>query len=1229
MVQIFRTSGGADQAPAKHKRLSHDVLDDDTVGVMVKKLERLLGDRVYVWCRVELSAWEAFGIIHANAAADGDVKRAFAEVTGAKWPADKIRHKTGRPNEIGLLRHLRNKPTVGMWRSVMFGYMRPGGYYVDHGIDPWKSLAVDRGFLAASRAFSQADNFSALLVESFQTDAMYVVAMADLERARTRLSPDRAPSDDEEWQQGVIDKYFPALPDNSIYPLSDSYTRALRALTRFGGAAAHAPPALRSMCIVGGKPLGSPDTFAPDVVNAFSNTVTTESMPIVQIYNKTLSRPTARVHARAKDDPEVMALLKTAVATSRSEWIQFVFHEPKLIAKPFVLTINAGGAFTLTFRFSSSEGVRPEAVARVFPAVNAVLQRVSPFYPEIAAAVWHPPCAIFTARASVTGPRPYVMRATQSVDVTVPHRCTFEAVAAAVTGAGHHAGLAPVAKAINTRERRVFMQYARSNAVSIVSVVRSYLFFNRERMSNAMYEDIQREFNIDHATIQQIEEMPKSQSNLAPVAILSRRSDTRYVLEIQMSNDVRYIERLHTAVQNAVGACSDKAGRRGRAPTVADRRGKNIKTEKPTVSGSTGSASVSYDGNSRLSELYELLYNSYDEAAEKEAEKEGEKPEKARDDGEKGEKQDRNKVDIGSDTLHMLQNADRKLFDYKQEGFEPYSRKCGKNKAENRQPVVITSDSALSRAAQGSTGEAVERGLRYGSAADKDNTYICPEKWCPASGVARRIEESCPDPLEPAWVFGKGRHPGFLQGEMHPEGLCMPCCFNKRPVPGSETHGRISACTAAYEAKAGRQSRSAAADAPDAQQNQDSPKLKKHVNRAARVLKRGDVGSVPEELRLGKVNDPVAYVRMGMGASTNFSDVCAYYRNGTVAALHHDLAERMRIHHFVQCGVRAYVDVAGTARPASTPEYRRMMSLDNSKGSADAQRREGVIQYAYEAARRSFKADTSNAGISYEVLYKLVNSGALPDMPPVLVVALDAAGNAFVDHVHAGRLEAAEHVHVCLAWRGSYEPLGTFANKRFEPRWSAEHPWVRRLAAALRRAVAPAKHGEEAYRVVTHAMMAVGAVVKKHGGAGKTYVPFDAPVSIDPDARHRYVADGALSGVKAASSKASSKANVIAGIIADDVKDGMLFRDAALDDTRVETLRELKVKLQALYDVQMAVARSGAEDEEGIRREAKKAVAGPGPAREAVREFVVANMLRPLPSDALPFIRLAEHETFM
>jgi hypothetical protein len=353
-----------------------------------------------------------------------------------------------------------------------------------------------------------------------------------------------------------------------------------------------------------------------------------------------------------------------------------------------------------------------------------------------------------------------------------------------------------------------------------------------------------------------------------------------------------------------------------------------------------------------------------------------------------------------------------------------------------------------------------------------------------------------------------------------------------------------------------------------------------------------------------------------------------------VPALHHELADKMRVQHFVQCGARAYMDVAGAAprpTPAPAPEYARMMGLGRGArpgrgGGRDAdgaaQRREAVIQHALLRARRSFLADTSSAGIPYGVLYRLANSGAL-DAPPVLVVALDAAGNAFVDHVHAGRLDAAEGrgVHVCLAWRGAYEPLGAFNNKRFEPLWSAEHPWIKGLTAALRRAVrAPP---DEAYRVVTHSLMAIGSVTRS-----KAYVPFDAPVPIDPDALHRYVSDGALTGVtgaKGAKHKSKDRKRDVGTIVEDDAKDGMLFGNDALEDTRARTLRDLKRRLRALHDVQMAVARRGIKDEAGIRREARRLV----PRDADAQEYAVAGLLRPVPGDALPFVDLAEHETFV
>ena len=1244
-VEVSLKPGGG----TVRRQIAHDVQSDDTVGIMAQKLEELLKSRVYVWCDVRVTPHEAFGIIHARAALDGDPAAAFrAFVGGAHRPGPAV---TGNP--AAMLRELERLDAgpsgpLRMPRSVMFGYMAPGGYYVDHGVDPYggrnaqhqshnpppnnpkgpknpgkhakknnkkkggddgvqqdggqhaprqlgggggrDSPQVDARFVDGSRAFSQADNFTGLLVESFFAEEFYVTTLRDIQRA--------APADQAEteaWRQGVVGKYFPELPDRGVYPLTPRYRELQARRGRFLGDSI-APTAVHSAYLVGGKPAGAPETLGGEIVVAFTSSAATAAMPAVRLRTGVLGRAAARVHDSASAAVrDIVTRAAAGPGGGRGEWIQFVFDngdEP-----PVTLTVYGGGTYSVGFKFGRSAQAGRAALAAFFPRLNAALAAVSPFLPPLDDRVWRPSAFLYGARQGATGPRPYLLRATQTVDLAVSHRCGFEAVAAAL------ADVAPVAKLINRKDRSIYMQFLRANSVRPASIVRAYMYFNKERLTPAVMASLMAEFRMDRATIEALQDAPASQFDTAPVAVLSRRSDTRYSLEVHLTSDLEYIDRLRVAVLSCLAECGRKNTAKKGVP--------QLKHTNDFLSGSRSSAGTV--GAGKLSELYEMLYEGYDATATEDKETRPGNGEVA----EPGER----KLDIGSDTLQMLQYADNKLFDFKRDGFESYSRKCGKNKSSNRQPVVVSGQAAQARAAKGSHGDAVKHALRYGSDAAKkeDNLYLCPEKWCPVSGVAIMMNEKCPDPDEAPWVFGKGRFPGFLQRELHPDGLCMPCCFNKQPKPGSETHGRIRACTAAVEGADGANGADGphgangprGADGADEADDAGAGKAKKHVNRASRVLKKGDVGAVPEPLGLA------GGVRLGMGAGAGFAEVCAQLRSTSASELRQRLAAELRIHHFVQCDVRRFIDVSRTAPPALTPEYRRTFGLPEKLGAEDRQR-EGVVAAALEACRAALR--DPETPMPYEVVYKLVNSGALPG-PPVLVVSVDEADNASVEHLHASRLAGHDRVAVVLKWRGAFEPLGASpqgrdkekgqqqGQARFQALWSVEHPWVRKLLRAMQKGFKPP--ADERVRVVSCTMMAVGAVAG--GGADRRYEPFAVPVAVEPGVPHRYASASWLRGVRGA-----------ATLLEDNARDEMLFSDSKAEDARVRHLRALQGKLRLLHEAQLTIAKKGLRTETDIRSEARRLVKD-GPSRE----YVVSHLLHPTPEATLPFVKLHEHEAFL
>ena len=148
-----------------------------------------------------------------------------------------------------------------------------------------------------------------------------------------------------------------------------------------------------------------------------------------------------------------------------------------------------------------------------------------------------------------------------------------------------------------------------------------------------------------------------------------------------------------------------------------------------------------------------------------------------------------------------MKKLDPVLFLTKKEGkYNAYSRLCPSNV--RRQPVIIT-DAEKEKIDREHPG-AYSHAIRYGSTPDKQNWYICPRYWCLKNNTALTAEDvaagKCGGKIIPfgatkvpkdAFIYEfshpeehfdeSGNYlphiPGFIKGDKHPDGLCLPCCF--------------------------------------------------------------------------------------------------------------------------------------------------------------------------------------------------------------------------------------------------------------------------------------------------------------------------------------------------------------------------------------------------------------------------------------------------------------------
>lgn len=303
--------------------------------------------------------------------------------------------------------------------------------------------------------------------------------------------------------------------------------------------------------------------------------------------------------------------------------------------------------------------------------------------------------------------------------------------------------------------------------------------------------------------------------------------------------------------------------------------------------------------------------------------------------------------------LEQLQQADGDLFRHKA---TEYATNCGHN--QGRQPIVVTRDELanIDRKFPGAHTGAI---VGYGSSQDKAdrNAYICPKVWCPKSRVALSSEQfeslgrRCPYPgvdeepltFETKYFDGKGRYPGFLDGNKHPRKLCMPCCFIKPGV-------RVDQCGATTSHSA-----SAAAE-PSPKSARDS----KYIRGDVVPIQPGRYGMLPPDIasafgaiRCGNredgsgqlMNQSNCYVRCGVQVSQqNFLTALAHALSSSGAApdLATHIVDAIRTNltadEFVTLSggrlCRAFMNGVDPAAVARDPEFVRWYS---GKGAGSAE----------------------------------------------------------------------------------------------------------------------------------------------------------------------------------------------------------------------------------------------------------------------------------------------------
>lgn len=1171
----------------------HGVLPDDTVATAAAKLEALLGGSVYMWCERPVDAHEALAI--AVAGSFHQTGRAFVPSSVARELKERLGVALTEARASTPLKTLAALAKIGDLRepvSMRNRYVIPGGYFANDAASPYDNDSPDRAFAAGhSRPFNTGD----ALVESFYSDSFMATTRADLEDARPKGVPAA------QWTAGVVDKYFPDVQDRDLFKFSPQAERQLRDQRRTEYAA---QPVITYLPMTGGMPVGTPP--GPDrLIAAFAALATSESRPVVRIQGGGIDRPVSRIHDSF--DEEIVRRMRSP---NKKEWLQAVFRLDKGSGN---LIVFPSGSYKLQIRFGYLEKARLRDAVPYLDLANAVLEQVSPLIRPLREAYLRPSSSLYIQKPQLLdtpsvlgGPKNGIY---QVVAVDLPARCTIEDIAAVVAARGY-----PSLKGINHHAGSFFMQWTRTNALRKSSVVKNLIYHAAAHggLGAARMEELTSELGLSKKDIADIADSKFDRHSVMTLVRAHLSSDAKLTVSVN-GNDPEYGRRIGEALSNVLRECG-----KGRS--------KGVKDWSSSVSDSPEAFAAPIASGGDLDEFYEFFDEDDGGEEDEELQNDGKSTAELAPLKQKG------------DILERLKDADPRVFAFPgQPGYVPYSMKCQKNNKTTRQPLVLT-EAELRKAESGSSSDALKNKLDY-----RGNTYVCPEKWCPVSGVARRLGEPCPDPDEPEWTMWNNNFPAFQPGVAHPEGLCMPCCFGTKVKPGGKKWNDMQNCL-----NTGSDERDDEADeeADEAEEQAGDVKRVKagHVNKADKLLDEGGFGKVPEDLYPASTPGE-APVRRGMGnkARATLANTAAFVLgHKSAAALLRKIGAGLAPEHFIQCDVREFMDDASAAADVTeaavkkwtTPAYASIMGV-KGKLKKHQVRREARVMLAHRKCCEMLARGEAPGNAS---LFRLINSGALGDAaPPLVLVELDDNGNAHAEHACERAMPKSGRIVVVFKRRSSYEPLGFKHKKTFSPDWDAAHPWVQGVFASVR-SQTPSHPG----RVASYSMMAIGCVTK----SGR-YLPFARPVFVDPAFKHVHVADAPLPGpasdaeAKAAFALtknrfyASTWKQVAEATRKDAEKDEALF-SAPEEDFRSRTVRELAEKLDAARGLALRIGDDLQEPkrrpDETARQHVKrlrlaaKAIVPEEDADPDDLDYAVERIVHPIPAGVVPSVKTHARE---
>ena len=630
-----------------------DVFADDRVSVVVSKLARFLGEPVYLWTTRKVTPHEALGMIVEDAGwnsadefIDGPaVEKSLARLLGVRAKPPK------QTDRLWVLDALRGKD-LQETLSCAFRYIKIGGYFADHGVDPFAS--IPKGFSPKNHGLVDT---SQVLIESFGSDVFRVATMSDIEQLR----PPKA--DARSWE-AVVARYRLSPSDESHDNETLRYNDLLSTPKNLSVTERTLTYAKVSGSCVFRKP--GVDTL----MSAFADLETSKERPMARIGNHALGTVLTRLHESFVGSPE----LDRYIVSSKKNFLQVLLKIPD--TPSYALLEVFPDKFYLSARFSVRDTNGTDTFARVFPIVNEFLSGISPYYVPITDEVFMSDYVNNSIKLSEY--RATLVDMWFSIGIVSQKKlCDVRSFYNSAIDGG------PILKPVNVSndERKAFLQFVRSSNVSKEALVKNFLVHNSGASGPVLIRRIVNDYGISS---EDASEMVREFYEFRRVAIpnittvrADKQSSSRVVLRIELLRDERYVDRIANSISVLFDECTRGTTRRVVASVDV------IKTISEKVQSKIGD----------IDEFMDLVNIS--------------EPGLSQDTPDEVEIGDSG---MGSDVLRALQQRDPAVFGFKASGvFRPYSVQC-----QDRQPIILT-DEELENAIKKSTDGSFKGSITYGS----------------------------------------------------------------------------------------------------------------------------------------------------------------------------------------------------------------------------------------------------------------------------------------------------------------------------------------------------------------------------------------------------------------------------------------------------------------------------------------------------------------------------------